>query len=530
VRRPTPLILVVDDTEANRFVVAGILTRAGYSVVQAGTGAQALDKLDERPDLIVLDIRLPDTTGYELARLIRLRPEHDTIPLLFISASFTGPGAHAQGLDSGADGYLTHPVDAGVLLATVRALLRVRRSEEAFRVLADASQLFSQSLDPAEVPSALARIAANRIADACVVCQFTDAGVAVAAAAHARDELTLALRNVLAAYPPRLEASDVMAAPFLQPRPTPYAPPGDRGAALAAIGLKTAVTVPLIARAHAFGSVTFLVETESVDPITVRTFMDVAARAALASDNARLFRLADDARTEAQIANSAKMDFLAAMSHELRTPLNAIAGYVDLLAMGLRGPVTEEQHEDLRRILQNERHLASLIEDILNYAKLEAGRVEYDINPVDVTKAITDVASLMSAPYGSKGVALRLEPSTGVITALGDSDRLRQVLLNLLSNAVKFTPSGGTVRLGGRVDGSIVEIRCQDSGLGIPQDKLEAIFEPFVQVQKAPMGQRAGLGLGLSISRDLMRGMQGDLLVSSELGKGSTFIVLLPVG
>src|SRR5262249_3835357 len=156
----------------------------------------------------------------------------------------------------------------------------------------------------------------------------------------------------------------------------------------------------------------------------------------------------------------------------LRTPLNAIAGYVDLLAMELRGPVTEEQREDLHRILQNERHLASLIEDILNYAKLEAGRIEYDINPVDVTQAIADAASLMSAPYGNKGVALRVDPGGRAITALGDSDRLRQVLLNLLSNAVKFTPAGGTVALTGRVQEGIVEITCADSGLGIPPDKL----------------------------------------------------------
>src|SRR5262249_44534502 len=156
----------------------------------------------------------------------------------------------------------------------------------------------------------------------------------------------------------------------------------------------------------------------TIDAIAIRTFIDVAGRAALATDNARLFRLADDARTEAQVANSAKMDFLAAMSHELRTPLNAIAGYVDLLAMGLRGPVTAEQQEDLRRILQNERHLASLIEDILNYAKLEAGRVEYDIRPIDVGEAMADVASLMAAPYGNKGVTLSLAPAPAEVTAL----------------------------------------------------------------------------------------------------------------
>ena len=527
-RRSSPQILVVDDTEANRYVVAGVLSRAGYAVREAASGAEAAAHLSERPDLVVLDVRLPDTTGYEIARTIRTRPEFETTPLLFISASFTGPGAHAQGLDAGADGYLTHPIDPGVLVATVRALLRVRRSEEMDRMLSDVSRQFAHSLDADEIVHMLAQAAVSRIADACVVLQFNDAGVGVIALAHARDERLHELRSVFTAHPPRMESADVMAVPFVQMRPAPYAPAGERGAALAAMGLTTAVTIPMIARGHAFGSCTYLLETSSVDAISQRTFVDLASRAALSADNARLFRDAEAARNEAQVANSAKMDFLAAMSHELRTPLNAIAGYVDLIALGVRGPVTPEQLTDLERISQNERHLASLIEDILNYAKVEAGRVEYEIREIDVNKAIADVASLMSAPYGTKGVSLSFTAPEDPATALGDEARLRQVLVNLLGNAVKFTPSGGTVSLSREVDVEAVRITCRDTGKGIPGDKLDAIFEPFVQVAATASGKRDGLGLGLAISRDLMRGMRGDLLVESELGVGSAFTLVLP--
>ena len=529
-RRSSPHILVVDDTEANRFVVTGVLSRAGYSVREAATGAEVASQLSDRPDLVVLDVRLPDTTGYEIARSIRTRSEFETTPLLFISASFTGPGAHAQGLDAGADGYLTHPIDPGVLLATVRALLRVRRSEDMDRMLSDASRQFAHSLDPDEVARILAQTAVSRIADACVVLQFNDVGVNVAALAHASEDKLHALRRAFASHPPRMEGEDVMAVPFMQAKPTPYTPGGERGAALAAMDLTTALTVPMIARGNAFGSCTFLMETSQVDPIAQRTCVDLASRAALAADNARLFRAAETARNEAQVANSAKMDFLAAMSHELRTPLNAIAGYVDLLALGVRGQVNDEQLADLQRIAQNERHLASLIEDILNYAKVEAGRVEYDITEIDVNKAIADVASLMSAPYGTKGVALTFCGAAGDATALGDEARLRQVLVNLLGNAVKFTNAGGKVSLTGEVDSEVVRITCRDTGKGIPPDKLDAIFEPFVQVATTPSGKRDGLGLGLAISRDLMRGMRGDLLVESELGKGSAFTLILPRG
>jgi signal transduction histidine kinase len=257
-------------------------------------------------------------------------------------------------------------------------------------------------------------------------------------------------------------------------------------------------------------------------------FADVASRAALAGDNARLYRLADEARKEAQVANNAKMDFLAAMSHELRTPLNAIAGYVELITMGIRGPVTTEQRDDLARISQNQRHLASLIEDILNYAKLEAGRIEYDIEVISVNDAMSDVVSLMAAPYGAKHIALTYAAADPAPTALADPDRLRQVLVNLLGNAVKFTAPGGAVSLSSKVNDTEVCIICRDNGCGIPAEKLDAIFEPFVQVARVPSEHRQGLGLGLSISRDLMRGMRGDLIVESVVGQGSTFTLMLP--
>ena len=528
-RRATPLVLVVDDTEANRYVVCGILAKAGYSILEAASGQEAFAQVEQRPDLIVLDVRLPDTTGFEIARLLRARSEAEGMPILFISASFTGPGAHAQGLESGADGYLTHPVDPGVLVATVRSLLRIRRTEEVERVLADASQLFAQSLDPDEVVASLTKIAVSRFADACVVCQFADDGVRIVALEHARADRQAALRAVFAAHPPRVEGGDVIAVPFQQMRIAPYAPTGERGAALATMGLQTAVTIPMAARGHVFGSVTFFRDRGGIDDIAIRMFADVASRAALAADNARLFRLADEARQEAQIANNAKMDFLAAMSHELRTPLNAIAGYVELLTMELRGPITKEQRFDLDRISQNERHLASLIEDILNYAKLEAGRLVYNISPVSVHDAMSDVVSLMAAHYQSRGIALTSTTLTPQPIALADPNRLRQVLLNLLGNAVKFTEQGGTVSLVAEATPGSVIIVCRDTGRGIPAEKLEAIFEPFVQLSRSVSEQRAGLGLGLSISRDLMRGMRGDLVVESQVGEGSAFTLILPV-
>ena len=528
-RRERPLILAIDDTDANRFVVTGILRKAGYDVVEAATGREAIEQLQRHsPDLVIADVRLPDTTGFEIARKLRGQDDRDLIPLLFISASFTGPGAHIQGLESGADGYLTHPVDPGVLLATVRSLLRIRRAEDIERFLADASQSFSRSLDPDDVTGELVTIATDRVADGCVVCQIGPEGPHIVAVAHANPEKTEALRAAFVAHPPGSESGDLIAAPFQQ-SVVPYTPSGNRGAALALLGFASAVTAPLVARGNVFGSVTFYSHAASFDDASVRMFVDVASRAAIAADNARLFRIADEARRDAQVANSAKMDFLAAMSHELRTPLNAIAGYLDLLTLGIRGPLTDQQREDLKRISLNQRHLSSLIEDILNYARLEAGRLNFDIQRVRVHDALTEVLALVSPSYAAKGVDIKASAPDDAI-AMADIDRLRQVLLNVLGNAVKFTSAGGAVDLSAACFDSVVRIDCRDTGRGIPPNKLESIFEPFVQVAHTFSEERKGLGLGLAISRDLMRGMRGDLTVSSEVDKGSVFSLTLPRG
>jgi signal transduction histidine kinase len=261
---------------------------------------------------------------------------------------------------------------------------------------------------------------------------------------------------------------------------------------------------------------------------------------------------AERARQEAEAANRAKSDFLATMSHELRTPLNAIGGYTELLAMGLRGPVTEEQRLDLERIQRSQRHLLGLINDVLNFARLESGRVEYDVRPVLVADVVRDVWPMVEPLARAQGlpVDVRLPEDAGEppIHVWADREKLGQVLLNLLSNAIKFTPARGegagagagngapgavSVELSARADNGGAAapdrayLRVRDTGVGIPAAKLDAIFEPFVQVRSELTRQSGGTGLGLAISRDLARGMGGDLVARSTEGSGSTFTIVL---
>lgn len=233
-------------------------------------------------------------------------------------------------------------------------------------------------------------------------------------------------------------------------------------------------------------------------------------------------------RERAEAANRAKTDFLAMMSHELRTPLNAIAGYTELLEMGIRGPVTPEQHTDLERIRRSQRHLLSLINDVLNFAKLEAGRVEFDTRPVEMREVLRDVEALILPQLREKDLNYVDGSDCQGLAALADPERVRQILINLLSNAIKFTPSGSEIRVACRADASHVLTTIADHGVGIPADRLDDIFEPFVQVESSLAARHEGTGLGLAISRDLARAMGGDLSVQSRPGLGSAFTLSLP--
>ena len=222
-----------------------------------------------------------------------------------------------------------------------------------------------------------------------------------------------------------------------------------------------------------------------------------------------------------------KSDFLATMSHELRTPLNAIIGYASLLADEIPGPVTPDQQRQLERVRLSARHLLTLIDEVLTFSRLEAGRETVVTEPVDVARALDEAATLVQPLAASKGLTFRVEGPAQPLIVATDAGKLRQILVNLLSNAVKFTERGEVV-LSARVDGPLLCVEVRDTGIGIAPAHLERIFEPFWQVEAAVSRRAPGTGLGLSVSRRLARLLGGELEVESAPGQGSRFCVRLP--
>ena len=278
----------------------------------------------------------------------------------------------------------------------------------------------------------------------------------------------------------------------------------------------------------------FVPDPTTGQPIEViATTRSAETRVAAEAERARLLHDADVARAAAEAANYTKDQFLAMMSHEFRTPLNAIAGHLEILQLGIHGPLNEKQRHALDRIDRSQRYLLRLVNDILNMERLRTGRLDYDVKPVRIADLVEELEPMIGPQLTAKSLQLVVDLSARDV-ALADREKLEQVLINLISNAIKFTPEGGSITLDcpqraePMPSDALCFVRVRDTGVGIPDVKQAAIFEPFVQVDVSPARRGEGAGLGLAISRDLSRGMGGDLRVRSLEGVGASFTVSLP--
>ena len=615
-------VLNVDDYPAALYATSRVLRQAGFQVVEATTGAEALARAADCPDLIILDVNLPDVDGFEVARRIKGDPQTSAIPVLQMSAAYRDPEHRAQGLEGGADAYLAQPVEPRELLATIRALLRVRQaetvlrqSEERLRVLASAvadvvwttdregriaddlpqwRALTGQTAeevrgwgwldavhpDDAVRTRALWEDALRRHSTYDVEYRlrmrdggyrtFTARGVPVVEhtgeirewvglcvdvedrrRAEDRQRFLSDAGAVLAAslqeelLGARLGA---VAVPLLAdsfalemeggipaadgPPPLPPAleeallrgePVHLSGPEAAALGVRSYLAAPVVARGEVLGALRVATGASgrTLGPADADAAEELSRRVALAVDNARLYKAA-------LAASETKSEFLATMSHELRTPMNAILGYADLLDAEVAGPLTHGQREQLGRIGASARHLLQLIDEILTFSRIEAGRERVSVERFDLGALLRDTAALVDPLASAKALRFPLDVPAEPVWMVSDPGKVRQILLNLLSNAFKFTDAG-EVRLGLDVADEHATMRVEDTGIGIAPEQQGRVFDAFWQVEQSSTRRAGGTGLGLSVTRHLAEMLGGEVELASRVGSGSTFAVRLPL-
>ena len=414
-----------------------------------------------------------------------------------------------------------------------------RAAEAAHRratFLAEASERLAASLDYETTLDTVARLAVPTLADWCFVEMREDDGrIRPLAIAHTDPAKVAYARRVLGRYPvdPDAPFGTALVLRTGQPTLAPEIPPDaiqaiaqdeEHGRILREVGFRSHVSVPLTVRGTPVG-VLSLVSSESgrrygAEDLTLA--VEVAHRASAAIENARLYG-------EIQAANRAKSDFLATMSHELRTPINATIGYIELLELGIRGPVTPEQRIDLERVKRSQQHLLGVITDILNFSRIEAGQVSFEMADVPVDDVLAEAGAMIEPQARARALTFHHRAAGPTLAVRADREKLRQILLNLLSNAVKFSGPGGRLEVWAGPGRAGVEIHVRDTGVGIPAEKLASVFEPFVQLDQSLTRTVEGTGLGLSISRDLARAMGGDLTIAcSAPGEGTTLLLTLP--
>ena len=423
---------------------------------------------------------------------------------------------------------------AGMVRVVTNVTLR-KETERVQRLLADAGSALAASLDYESTIRSVARLCVPVFADGCMVDVVEADGMAVRLeAAHSEPRVEDVVRGARTRHPLELDSDDPVAGVIRTGLPVifdtvtdaqlvAFAEDDEHLGALRRMDLASAIVMPLRAGGQTLGAMSFWrgSAASAFRGTDLLLAEEIATRAAMAIQQARLFETA-------LAASRAKSDFLAVMSHELRTPLTTIVGYTDLMLGGVPERMPEQARAYIERVRVAAGHLLGLIEQILVYARPETSPERPRPERIELPRFLQEAALLMEPVAQEKGIGFGLDLPPSDTTLETDPTKLRQILLNLLSNAVKFT-DGGEIRLGAVTSGDLVTITVSDTGIGIADEHLERVFEPFWQVDQSPTRRAGGAGLGLAVTRRIAAYLGGSIRVRSEVEIGTTFELDLPV-
>ncbi len=552
-------ILIVDDRPDKLLAHETVLADLDQNLVRATSGRDALRCL-LRQDfaVILLDVNMPGMDGFETAALIRQRPRSETTPIIFISAVNDTENHVSRGYSLGAVDYILTPVVPEILRAKLAVFVdlfkkteQIKRQaeeraiflrEQAARAeaeagqerlgfLAEASNVLAGSLDVEETFQNLARLVVPRLADFCIIDTAGEDGALQQVAVAHRDAAEEPRLQQLAALAParvfRTGKSEIYCEVDEVALSDLFEKETDREL-MRRLAPSAYMVVPIRGRDRVLGAMT-LVNVGRERPCTPNELSlaeELGQRAALALENARLYKAAQNARNEAERANLAKDRFLAMLSHELRTPLMPVL--TSVLALESDENISPEAHESLQMIRRNVELEARLIDDLLDLTRISKGKVQLSLEHVDAHLLLRSALEICQSEITSKKLTLETDLAASKVDLLADPARLQQIFWNLIKNAVKFTPESGRLAISTINDEEgLLRVRISDSGIGIDEASLPKIFKALEQGERSKMG---GLGLGLAITKALVETHEGRITAESAgQGKGATFTAYFPV-
>lgn len=522
-------ILVADDRPDNVNLLIRYLEYEGYDYVTAQDGEETLIKAqDEMPDLILLDVDMPKKNGFAVLGEVRANPSLQHIPIIILTAARLDSADVQEGLNLGADDYITKPFDRRELMARIRTKLRVKEAEDATRrrnkelsLLPEIGKELSARTDITDIATILLKRTAETLG------AFQGHMVLLDANGAITDNYKITVSNTDA----KAEQIDLQDSLFNHIRETRQGviientTDNDFWKNVEADPTRSAVVAPLFGRHDLLGLLFLTHEQENYFTLDhILLLQAIASQAAIAIENVRLYQNISDEQKQLE---KLKNEFIATASHDLKNPIMSISGFSTLLTKA--GPLNQQQEEFVGRIQHSTKNMLELVQNMLQLTEIDLQKMDSNQTDVDVIALLKEITTEFEIQAQQKQQILDFQPAVTRAVIHGDVLQLKQVFRNLVGNAIKYTPNGGNINVTAKPAHDFVEIEVQDTGYGIPAKDLPHIFDRFYRVRSGQTAEIEGNGLGLAIVKSIVEGHNGEVYVQSKQDQGTVFNINLPL-